>query len=126
MILTQLVKLLILLTITTEALGNDYFCKHQALVGFTGIPESNLQPTEFNPMQFEVDITNPEWNCEYPEGEEFLYCGDYFSQFVMQKETLEFTITYHNGLIKSAQDNLYVGYGTCEVLHSVSADMIVG
>ena len=44
----------------------------------------------------------------------------------MQKETLEFTITYHNGLIKSAQDNLYVGYGTCEVLHSVSADMIVG
>ena len=31
-----------------------------------------------------------------------------------------------NGLIKSAQDNLYVGYGTCEVLHSVSADMIVG
>ena len=72
-ILTQLVKLLTLLTITTQVLANDYF-----------------------------------------------------SQFVMQKETLEFTITYHNGLIKSAQDNLYVGYGTCEVLYSVSADMIVG
>ena len=118
--------LLTLLMLPTGAIANDYLCKHQALVGFTGIPESNLQPTEFNPREFGVDISNPDWFCLYPEGESFLYCGDYFSQFIMQTETLEFTITYHNGLFKDAQDNLYVGYGTCVPNVSVSADMIVG
>ena len=71
-------------------------------------------------------FTNPKWNCEYPEGEDFLYCADYFSQFIMQKETKEFTLTYHNGLIKNAQDNLYVGYGQCMPRHDVPPDIVVG
>ena len=44
----------------------------------------------------------------------------------MQKGSYDFTLTYHNGLIKDAQDNLYVGYGKCAPIISVAADQIVG
>ena len=109
-----------------SAYAEDYYCKQKHVIGFKGIPESDLKVIEFEPRDFEVDTTNPEWNCEYPEGEDFLYCADYFSQFIMQKETKEFTLTYHNGLIKNAQDNLYVGYGQCMPRHDVPADIVVG
>ena len=109
-----------------SAFAEDYYCQQKHVVGFKGIPESDLKAIEFEPRAFEVDTTNPEWNCEYPEGEDFLYCADYFSQFIMQKETKEFTLTYHNGLIKDAQDNLYVGYGQCMPRHDVPADIVVG
>ena len=109
-----------------SAFAEDYYCQQKHVVGFKGIPESDLKAIEFEPRDFEVDTTNPEWNCEYPDGEDFLYCADYFSQFIMQKETKEFTLTYHNGLIKDAQDNLYVGYGQCIPRHDVPADIVVG
>ena len=109
-----------------SAFAEDYYCQQKHVIGFKGIPESDLKAIEFEPRDFEVDTTNPEWNCEYPEGEDFLYCADYFSQFIMQKETKEFTLTYHNGLIKNAQDNLYVGYGQCMPRFDVPADIVVG
>ena len=121
-----LVFLLFSAFIGYSAYAEDYYCKQKALVGFKGIPENDLKVVEFNPMEFEVDTTNPKWNCEYPEGEDFLYCADYFSQFIMQKETKEFTLTYHNGLIKNAQDNLYVGYGQCIPRFDVPNDIVIG
>ena len=114
------------LFIIYSASAADYYCEHEDLVGFKGIPDRHLKPTHFTPVSFEVDISNEKWNCEYPKGENFLYCGDYFSQFVMQNDSYDFTITYHNGLIKNAQDNLYVGYGQCMPRHDVPADIVVG
>ena len=126
--LKSLILVLAIFSVFIEysAFAEDYYCQQKHVVGFKGIPESDLKAIEFEPRDFEVDTTNPKWNCEYQEGEGFLYCADYFSQFIMQKETKEFTLTYHNGLIKDAQDNLYVGYGQCMPRHDVPADIVVG
>lgn len=121
-----LITIIFLSFIAYSASAAEFYCKHEDLVGFKGIPDRHLEVTHFKPVSFNVDTGNEKWNCEYPEGEDFLYCGDYFSQFVMQKITYDFTITYHNGLIKNAQDNLYVGYGKCSPVITVAADQVVG
>ena len=43
-----------------SAYAEDYYCQQNHVIGFKGIPESDLRVIEFEPRDFEVDTTNPE------------------------------------------------------------------
>ena len=60
--LKSLILVLIIFSVSIgySAYAEDYYCQQKHVIGFKGIPESDLKAIEFEPRDFEVDTTNPE------------------------------------------------------------------